>query len=70
MNSMDRKNFLTRSLQLAAGAFMAGPLFAELGERPSANEDPPKLPGEPVPLVFAQVPLPYATDALEPTSTG
>jgi Fe-Mn family superoxide dismutase len=64
---MDRKKFLGRSLQLAAGAFLAAPLFAAPGERPLFKEDPPKPgPYDADPLVFAQVPLPYAYEALEP----
>jgi Fe-Mn family superoxide dismutase len=67
MTSMDRKDFLTRSFQLAAGAFLAGPLFAELGVGHSVNEDVPwRQPGDPDPIVFSQMPLPYAFDALEP----
>ncbi len=64
---MDRKNFLTRSFHLAAGAFIAGPLFADGMGLSLFNDDEPNLPpGRPGGLVFAQEPLSYANDALEP----
>ena len=58
MEPIDRKQFLLRSLQAAAGAFIAVPAFARLG---GAFEERPD------PFAFTQVPLPYGYEALEPS---
>lgn len=66
---MDRKQFLSRSLKAGLGALVAGPVILQAagcnttdGDGKSEGEAPPVLP----PLVMAQLPLPYAFDALEP----
>ncbi len=64
---MDRKLFITRSLQAMAGAAIAGPTVLQAASCRTARhaqqgEAPPPLP----PLAFAQIPLPYPYTALEP----
>jgi Fe-Mn family superoxide dismutase len=68
---MDRKRFITRSLQAIAGAAIAGPTVMQAGscslqlDAESAPEPtgPPAKGGGPL---FTQVKLPYAFDSLEP----
>ncbi|MBP6573324.1 MAG: superoxide dismutase [Flavobacteriales bacterium] len=57
MERIDRKQFIIRSAQATAGTLLAGPLLA----RTLGNA----LPVDP--FAFAQVPLPYAPEALEPS---
>jgi Fe-Mn family superoxide dismutase len=66
---MDRKQFLSRSLQASVGALVAGPILANAA---SCNSPKSLLPhhaaSSPIPpLVLAQVALPYAYNALEPS---
>jgi Fe-Mn family superoxide dismutase len=60
---MDRKQFLLRSLQATAGALVAGRSFAELSPAAATAGSS----GAPLAFAFAQVPLPYAFAALEPS---
>ena len=57
MERIDRKQFIIRSAQATDGTLLAGPLLA----RTLGNA----LPVDP--FAFAQVPLPYAPEALEPS---
>lgn len=66
---MDRKQFLSRSLKAGIGALVAGPVILQAagcksteGEQGKSEGEVPVLP----PLVMAQLPLPYAFEALEP----
>ncbi|MBL7951393.1 MAG: superoxide dismutase [Flavobacteriales bacterium] len=67
---MDRKQFLSRSLKVSLGAIVAGPALASAASCNSAPEanDPT---GETTPsapaLQLAQIALPYAYTALEPS---
>ena len=66
---MDRKQFLSRSLKAGLGALVAGPVILQAAGCNSSENGDGKSEGEaPVlpPLVMAQLPLPYAFDALEP----
>ncbi|HRH37488.1 MAG TPA: superoxide dismutase [Flavobacteriales bacterium] len=68
---MDRKQFITRSLQAVAGAAVVGPtlLQAESCANTQHSVVPP-IQDPPIaadPLTFAQVPLPYSYEALEPS---
>ena len=57
MERIDRKQFIIRTAQATAGTLLAGPLLARtLGQGIA-----------PAPFTFAQIPLPYANDALEPS---
>jgi len=68
---MDRKQFLTRSLQATVGTLVAGPVILHAascgsptdGVGATEEDDAAKAS---LPLLFAQLPLPYAYDALEP----
>jgi len=66
---MDRKHFLTRSLQALAGAAIAGPTLLQAGScsipREAAGGSAPPAPAPNDPL-FTQAKLPYAFAALEP----
>ena len=68
---MDRKQFLTRSLQAAAGALVAGPALLNAPSCASAQApvmtDAKGAPSPVGPLTFAQPPLPYPYAALEPS---
>src|SRR5690242_3902675 len=70
MDTMSRKNFLSRSLQATAGLVITGRAFgrsfrnAELFARDEGGGSADTL--EPA-LTFTQIPLPYAYDALEPS---
>ncbi len=67
---MDRKQFLTRSLRTLAGAALAGPAILQAqacGTERTATEEPSRPSPPMAPLAFAQVPLPYAYEALEPS---
>ena len=57
MERIDRKQFILRSAQATAGTLIGGSLLARTLEG-SASADP---------FAFAQVPLPYAPEALEPS---
>ncbi len=68
MDPMSRNTFLKHSLRVAAGSFIAAPLLASTR---SLNDDPTETLADvegsaPTMLLFAQVALPYAYDALEP----
>jgi superoxide dismutase, Fe-Mn family len=57
MERIDRKQFILRTAQATAGTLIGGSLLARtLGGSASAD-----------PFAFAQVPLPYAPEALEPS---
>ena len=62
---MDRKQFLSRSIKTAAGVILAPALLNEdvFGASRTASEGF----APPAPLTFAQLPLPYAYEALEPS---
>lgn len=68
---MDRKQFLSRSLKASLGALVAGPALANMAAGTTTPEGegtggpPTAVPPAPA-LQLAQVPLPYAYDALEP----
>ncbi|MBK6369333.1 MAG: superoxide dismutase [Flavobacteriales bacterium] len=67
---MDRKQFLSRSLQAGVGAFVAGPILASAAScnSPEESSAAPDAASSPTPpLVLAQVALPYAYNALEPS---
>ena len=72
LRSMDRKQFLARSLKASLGALVAAPAMAHLGacdtgaNELSANgaDSPATTPT--APLQLAQIALPYAFAALEP----
>ena len=67
---MDRKQFLSRSLQAAAGALVVGPALlhtsacAAPGDEAVENGGTPPLVG---PLTFTQIALPFKYAALEPS---
>ncbi len=71
---MDRKQFLSRSLKVTMGTFLAGPILAasagcstpEPADSGGAEGSPEPMPPA-APLVLAQVALPYACNALEPS---
>jgi Fe-Mn family superoxide dismutase len=67
---MDRKQFLSRTLKASLGALVAAPALAHLGACDAGVDDAPGGDGRssaPVtPLQLAQLPLPYAFNALEP----
>ena len=70
---MDRKQFLSRSLKVSLGALVAGPALASAAScnapaetEGEAKEPTPATAGSPT-LQLAQVALPYAYTALEPT---
>ncbi len=67
---MDRKQFLSRTLKASLGALVAAPALAHLGACDAGADDAPGGDGRssaPVtPLQLAQLPLPYAFNALEP----
>lgn len=74
---MDRKQFLSRSLKVTVGTFLAGPILATTtgcgdpdtpGNSGPDGSTPPE-PGFP-PLVLTQVEMPYAYTALEPSIDG
>jgi Fe-Mn family superoxide dismutase len=58
---MDRKHFISRSLQAMAGAAIGGPVVLQ-----AAACSPFRNLGEAAPLVLTQAPLPYPYAALEP----
>ena len=67
---MDRKQFLSRSLQAAAGALVVGPALLHTAACAAPPEESAGEGGTPPllgPLTFAQVALPYKYDALEPS---
>lgn len=68
---MDRKQFLTRSLQAAAGALVAGPALLNAtscsGAETTVATDAKGAPPPAGPLTFVQPPLPYPYAALEPS---
>ena len=66
---MDRKQFISRSLKTAAGVILAPALLNEeiLGASSSAILNGSEEFAPPAPLTFAQIPLPYAYEALEPS---
>lgn len=62
---MDRKQFLSRSLHVAAGAFVAGPAILRAA---AAEQEEPLIPGtENGDFAMKQIVLPYAYAALEPS---
>lgn len=70
---MDRKQFLSRSLKVSLGAIVAGPALASAASCNTAPESnaaadgtSPTAPSTP-PLQLAQIALPYAYNALEPS---
>jgi Fe-Mn family superoxide dismutase len=71
---MDRQQFLSRSLKVTMGTFLAGPILAasagcstpEPADSGGAEGSPEPMPPA-APLVLAQVALPYAYNALEPS---
>ena len=64
---MDRKHFITRSLQAMAGAAIAGPTMLQAASCSASREAVAKsAPAAAGPLLFTQDPLPYAYAALEP----
>ncbi len=67
---MDRKQFLSRSLQAGIGALVAGPILASAASCNAPEEPASETAGGTTPLaplVLAQVPMPYAFAALEPS---
>ena len=69
---MDRKQFLSRSLKVSLGALVAGPALAGAAacnapaENTGESDGSTTAPTAP-PLQLAQIPLPYAYGALEPS---
>ncbi|MEO8069730.1 MAG: superoxide dismutase [Flavobacteriales bacterium] len=55
MERIDRKQFIVRTAQATAGTLIGTPLLARMLEDPGAE-----------PFAFAQIPLPYTAEALEP----
>ncbi|MEZ4739139.1 MAG: superoxide dismutase [Flavobacteriales bacterium] len=71
---MDRKQFLSRSLKVTLGTLVAGPLLANASacntaDEAGAGDESGGAQPEPsmAPLVLAQVTMPYAYTALEPS---
>lgn len=73
MDPIDRKQFLVRSMRAIAGTLIAAPVLARGQEQTSSTKILPPMPTTAQPpivapaLTFAQVPLPYGYDALEPS---
>jgi Fe-Mn family superoxide dismutase len=70
---MDRKQFLSHSLKASLGALVAGPVLANAAACSTHKETTGKTPAAPAPpdttgpLVLAQITLPYAYTAMEPS---
>ena len=72
MDPIDRKEFLVRSFQVIAGTLIAAPVLAHERIHSSSTNTFPTMPTTAHPptataLTFAQVPLPYGYEALEPS---
>ena len=69
---MDRKQFLSRSLKVAAGSLILGPTLLQASSCSAAEKTPATGTPAPAPptgtgLSFSQLALPYAYSALEPS---